>query len=168
MITQDNAAFDRLARRATSCDGDLRCNPHTAFPHNSRDIQQRTRLDFARKHWVTNWGGRSRGIVHSAAKAEDLSQRRWKRKKRKRELRIPCGAEADVRVVRRADVARGCAGVDGRVAPTPATTHSECASRGSTWIRLTFGRIQAEPILAPLPNIANRVIKSKRIWKFGT
>ena len=37
--------------------------PHKAFPHNSRDIQQRTRLNFSRKQWVTNWGGRRQRTI---------------------------------------------------------------------------------------------------------
>ncbi len=64
-------------------------NPPHGFPQNSRDIQQRTRVDFARKQWVTNWGwrrprnrplrGEGRGLVTE-----------------KMELRSPRGAEAGV------------------------------------------------------------------------
>ena len=114
LITQDNAAFDRLARRATeTCD----VIPHKAFPQNSRDIQQRTRLDFAGKQWVTNWCWRRPRTRPLRGEGSGLVTEKMKEEKEKRELRIPHGTEAVVELdqVGRSEVVapRGAAGVGG-------------------------------------------------------
>ena len=85
------------------------------------------------------------------------------------ELRSPHDTEPDavvheagreVAALRRAaDV-----GVD---APDAAAQQTARTSRGSCGVGHTSGWIRPVPILAPLPNIAQRVIETQGVWEFA-
>ena len=119
--------------RATGTDDVI---PHKAFPHDSRDIQQRTRLDFSRRQWVINWCWRRPRTCPLRGEGSGLVTEKMKEEKEKRELRIPHGTEADglvVAVGREAVAPRRAAVVGGAAPPGPAAAAKQTvrASRGS-------------------------------------
>ena len=91
------------------------------------------RLDFARKHWVTNWGGRRPRNRPLRGEGSGLVTEKMKEEKEKRELRIPHDAEPDDvdEEVGRAAVALRRAAVAGGVVPAAAAQQTVRASRRS-------------------------------------
>ena len=87
----------------------------------------------------------------------------------KRELGIASDAEAEaiVEVVGREGVALRRAAVAGVDAPDATAQQTVRTSRRSCGVCHASCCIRTVPILAPLPNIAKRVIETQGVWEFG-